>query len=305
MLRCTASALFKSLAVWGGGTMGSGIAQITAQAGVPVTVVEVSQARLDASRKSIETSLLRIANKKCDGDQGKMKAFVDTVLSHVTFTTDEAVAAGGAELIIEAIVENIGAKKELFGRLDKMAPTSTVFCSNTSSLSITEMASATTRKDRFAGMHFFSPVPMMKLLEVVRTEEVSPAIIEQLTAFGKKVGKIPVVAKDTEGFIVNRLLVPYQMEACRLVERGVATFRDVDTAMKFGCGYPMGPFELCDSVGIDVIKFIVDGWHAQYPNEPLFKPSPLINERVAAGKLGKKTGEGYYKYDSKGRKIES
>ncbi|GET93179.1 short chain 3-hydroxyacyl-coa dehydrogenase, putative [Leishmania tarentolae] len=305
MLRCTASALFKSLAVWGGGTMGSGIAQVTAQAAVPVTVVDVSQARLDVSRKVIEASLLRIAKKKLDGDEGKRKEFLDTVLSHITFTTDEAVAAGGAELIIEAIVENMDAKKELFGRLDKMAPKSTVFCSNTSSLSITEMASATARKDRFAGMHFFSPVPMMKLLEVVRTEEVNPAIIEQLTVFGKKVGKTPVVAKDTEGFIVNRLLVPYQLEACRLVERGVASFQDVDTAMKFGCGYPMGPFELCDSVGIDVIKFIVDGWHAQYPNDPLFKPSPLIDERVAAGKLGKKTGEGYYKYDSKGHKIDS
>ncbi|CAJ1037762.1 3-hydroxyacyl-CoA dehydrogenase, NAD binding domain [Leishmania utingensis] len=305
MFRCTPSALFKSLAVWGGGTMGGGIAQVTAQAGVPVTVVEISKARLDVSRKMIEASLLRIANKKCDKDESKMKTFVDTVLSHITFTTNESVAAGNAELIIEAIVENIDAKKELFARLDKMAPRSTVFCSNTSSLSITEMASVTTRKERFAGLHFFSPVPMMKLLEVVRTEEVKPEVIEQLSAFCKKVGKIPVIAKDTPGFIVNRLLVPYQMEACRLVERGVATFQDVDTAMKFGCGYPMGPFELSDSVGIDVIKFIVDGWHDMYPDEPLFKPSPLINERVAAGKLGKKTGEGYYKYDSKGHRINS
>ncbi|KAG5488512.1 hypothetical protein JIQ42_00119 [Leishmania sp. Namibia] len=305
MLRRTSSARFKSLVVWGGGTMGGGIAQVAAQAGVPVTVVEVSQARVDAARKAIEKSLGRIANKKCDGDQSKMKAFVETVLCHVNFTTDEATAAGSAELIIEAIVENIDAKKELFRRLDKIAPKSTVFCSNTSSLRIAEMASVTTRQARFAGMHFFSPVPMMKLLEVVRTEEVQPEIIEQLKAFGKKVGKIAVVTKDTEGFIVNRLLVPYQMEACRLVERGVATLQDVDTAMKFGCGYPMGPFELSDSIGIDVIKLIVDGWHTRHPNEPLFTPSPLINERVSAGKLGKKTGEGFYKYDSTGRKIES
>ncbi|KAG5464675.1 hypothetical protein LSCM4_00115 [Leishmania orientalis] len=305
MLRRTSSARFKSLVVWGGGTMGGGIAQVAAQASVPVTVVEVSQARVDAARKAMETSLGRIAKKKCDGDQSKMKAFVETVLSHVKFTTDEATAASGAELIIEAIVENIDAKKALFGRLDKIAPKSTVFCSNTSSLSIAEMASVTTRRARFAGMHFFSPVPLMKLLEVVRTEEVQPEIVEQLKAFGKKVGKIAVVTKDTEGFIVNRLLVPYQMEACRLVERGVATLQDVDTAMKFGCGYPMGPFELSDSIGIDVIKFIVDGWHTRHPNEPLFRPSPLINERVSAGKLGKKTGEGFYKYDSTGRKIES
>ncbi|KAK7201729.1 short chain 3-hydroxyacyl-CoA dehydrogenase [Novymonas esmeraldas] len=304
MLRCTSCALFRSVAVWGGGTMGGGIAQVTAQAAVPVTVVDVSQARLDVSRKAIEASLLRVAKKKCDGDQAKMRAFVDTVLSHITFTTDEAQAAGGAELIIEAIVENIEVKRELFGRLDAMAPKSTVFCSNTSSLSITEMAAATSRKDRFAGTHFFSPVPMMKLLEVVRTEEVKPEVVEQLVAFGKKVGKVTVVAKDTEGFIVNRLLVPYQLEACRLVERGVASIQDVDTAMKYGCGYPMGPFELCDSVGIDVIKFIVDGWHAKFPEQPLFNPSKLINAQVAAGKLGKKTGEGFYKYDSKGAKIE-
>ncbi|KAG5463944.1 hypothetical protein LSCM1_00117 [Leishmania martiniquensis] len=305
MLRCTAARCFRSLAVWGGGTMGSGIAQVTAQAAVPVTVVDVSQARLDASRKALEMSLGRVANKRCNGDQRKLKEFVESALSHVTFTTDEAAAASGAELVIEAIVENIDAKKELFRRLDKMAPKSTVFCSNTSSLSISEMASVTTRSERFAGMHFFSPVPMMKLLEVVRTEKVQPEIIEQLKTFGAKVGKVAVVTKDTDGFIVNRLLVPYQMEACRLVERGVATFQDVDTAMKLGCGYPMGPFELSDSIGIDVIKLIVDGWHARCPKDSLFNPSPLINERVSAGKLGKKTGEGFYKYDSKGRKIES
>ncbi|KAG5489988.1 hypothetical protein JKF63_00107 [Porcisia hertigi] len=305
MFRCTSSALFKSLAVWGGGTMGGGIAQVTAQANVPVTVVDVSQPRLDVSRKAIEASLLRIAKKKCDGDHGQIKTFVDTALSQITFTTDEAMAANGAELIIEAIVENMEQKKALFRRLDTMAPKSTVFCSNTSSLSIAEIASVTARRDRFAGMHFFSPVPMMKLVEIVRTSEVKSDVIEQLTALAKKMGKMPVVAKDTAGFIVNRLLVPYQMEACRLVERGVATFQDVDTAMVFGCGHPMGPFELADSVGIDVIKFIVDGWHATYPEEPLFTPSSLIDERVAAGKLGRKTAEGFYKYDDRGRKIST
>ncbi|KPA80004.1 putative short chain 3-hydroxyacyl-CoA dehydrogenase [Leptomonas pyrrhocoris] len=304
MLRFTSSALFKSVAVWGGGTMGSGIAQVTAQASIPVTLVDVSQARLDASRKAIENTLLRVAKKQCNGDQAKMKSFVDIVVSHITFTTDETLAAAGAELVIEAIVENIDAKKELFSRIDKMAPKSTAFCSNTSSLSVKELAAATTRKDRFAGAHFFSPVSMMKLVEVVRTDDVKPEVIEQLVSFGKVIGKAPVVAKDTEGFIVNRLLVPYQLEACRLVERGVATFQDVDIAMKYGCGYPMGPFELCDSVGIDVLKFIVDGWHKQFPEEPLFKPSKLIDDAVQAGKLGKKTGEGFYKYDSNGRRVE-
>ncbi|KPI86755.1 putative short chain 3-hydroxyacyl-CoA dehydrogenase [Leptomonas seymouri] len=304
MFRFSSSSLFKSVAVWGGGTMGGGIAQVAAQASIPVTVVDVSQARLDVSRKAIENSLLRVAKKQCNGEAAKMKAFVDIVVSHITFTTDEGLAATGSELVIEAIVENIDAKKELFSRIDKIAPKSTVFCSNTSSLSIAEMAAATTRKDRFAGVHFFSPVAVMKLLEVVRTDDVKAEVVDKLVSFGKIIGKIPVVVKDTEGFIVNRLLLPYQMEACRLVERGVATFQDVDTAMKHGCGYPMGPFELCDSVGIDVIKSIIDGWHRRLPEEPLFQPSKSIDELVKAGKLGKKTGEGFYKYDSQGRKVE-
>lgn len=284
--------------------MGGGIAQVTAQAKIPVSVVDVSQERLEVSRKNIENSILRIAKKQCEGDTGKMKTFADEVMSNITFTTNEAAAASTADLVIEAIVENIEVKRELFGRLDKMASKQTVFCSNTSSLSITTMASATARADRFAGMHFFSPVPMMKLVEVVKTEKVAPEVIEKLITFGKKVGKIPVVAKDTEGFIVNRLLIPYQLEACRLVERGVASIEDVDTAMKYGCGYPMGPFELGDSVGIDVVKFIVDGWHERFPDDVYFKPSKLVDDMVAAGKLGKKTGEGFYKYDDKGRRIQ-
>lgn len=284
--------------------MGGGIAQVTAQAKIPVSVVDVSQERLEVSRKNIENSILRIAKKQCEGDTGKMKTFADEVMSNITFTTNEAAAASTADLVIEAIVENIEVKRELFGRLDKMASKQTVFCSNTSSLSITTMASATARADRFAGMHFFSPVPMMKLVEVVKTEKVAPEVIEKLITFGKKVGKIPVVAKDTEGFIVNRLLIPYQLEACRLVERGVASIEDVDTAMKHGCGYPMGPFELGDSVGIDVVKFIVDGWHERFPDDVYFKPSKLVDDMVAAGKLGKKTGEGFYKYDDKGRRIQ-
>lgn len=304
MFRRVPAFYFKNLTVWGGGTMGGGIAQVAASAGVPTTIVEVTEDRVAFSRKGIETSLSRVAKKKCNGDEAKLKEFVANIMQHITWTTDGPGAASKAEFIIEAIVENMDAKKQLFAALDKVAPNETIFCSNTSSLSITEMATSTSRPERFVGMHFFSPVVMMKLVEVIQTQSANPAVIQKVYDFAKKLGKTPVVATDTEGFIVNRLLVPYQMESCRLVERGVASVADVDTAMKLGCGYPMGPFELSDSVGIDVLKDIIDGWHAKFPNDPLFTPCKLIDEKVKAGKLGKKTGEGFYKYDSAGRKAE-
>lgn len=304
MLRRIPALYFKNLAVWGGGTMGGGIAQVAATAGVKTTVVDITPERLDISRKAIETSLSRIAKKKCNGDAAKMKQYVDEVISRMTWTTDDAMAAGRADLIIEAIVENIDAKKELFAKLDKLAPKETVFSSNTSSLLITDMASDSTRADRFVGTHFFSPVPMMQLVEVVQTDKVDDKLIAQLKEFVKKIGKVPVVTKDTKGFIVNRLLVPYQLEANRLVERGVATFEDVDIAMRLGCGYPMGPFELADSVGMDVGCLILKGWHEDEPENPVYTPSKLIENKVKTGKLGKKTGEGFYKYDAKGHKIE-
>lgn len=294
---------FKRLTVLGGGTMGGGIAQVAAAANLPVVIVETADDRIAFSRKTIVNSLSRIAKKKCNGDEAMMKESVANTMRNLTWTTDRAKGVEGADLVIEAIIENLDLKKELFAELDGMAPKDAVFCSNTSSLSIKAMAGVTKRPERFAGVHFFSPVPMMGLVEVVKTDVVDPAVIQDLCEFARQVGKSPVVASDTEGFIVNRLLVPYQMEACRLVERGVASFEDVDTAMKLGCGYPMGPFELADSVGIDVLKFIVDGWHKQFPDEKLFEPTRIIDERVAAGKLGKKTGEGFYKYDDKGRRV--
>ncbi|NXF95134.1 HCDH protein, partial [Eubucco bourcierii] len=172
----------------------------------------------------------------------------------------------------------------------------TIFASNTSSLQITQMANSTTRQDRFGGLHFFNPVPMMKLVEVIKTPMTSQKTFESLMDFSKAVGKSPVSCKDTPGFIVNRLLVPYMMEAVRLFERGDASKEDIDVAMKLGAGYPMGPFELLDYVGLDTSKYIIDGWHSLEPNNPLFAPSPLLNKLVEEKKLGKKTGEGFYKY---------
>lgn len=295
MRRCTAN-LFNSVTVWGGGTMGGGIAQVAAQAGVPVTIVEVSDDRVNVSRKAISSSISRVAKKKFEGKEDEAKQYVDSTMSQITFTTDEKAAAEKSELIIEAIVEDMGAKTALWKKLDALAPKSCVFATNTSSLSVEQQAAVTGRADRFGGLHFFSPVPMMKLVEVVQAETTSKETANALLDFSKKIGKTAVLTKDTKGFIVNRLLIPYMLESARLVERGVATVEDVDVAMKLGAGHPMGPFTLSDSVGIDVIKLITDAWHQAEPENPLFAPVKLIDDKVAEGKLGRKTGEGFYKY---------
>lgn len=296
MLRFSQRSLFKSVAVWGGGTMGGGIAQITATAEIPVTVVEVSDSRIDVARKNIATSLGRVGKKMFDGNEAQAKQFVDERMSFVAFTTNEEQAAGKADLIIEAIVENIEAKRVLWKKLDGFAGKDCIFATNTSSLKVSEQAEVTTRKERFGGLHFFSPVALMKLVEVVKADETSQETVDALYAYSKAIGKVPVIARDTKGFIVNRLLIPYMLEACRLVERGDATFQDVDVAMKLGAGYPMGPFQLSDSVGIDVMKLIADAWNKEEPANPLFFPSKLINEKVTQGKLGVKSGEGFYNY---------
>lgn len=296
MFRRNATSYFNKVAVWGGGTMGGGIAQVTAQAGINVAIVEMTEETCAKSKKVISGSLARVAKKKFDGDAAKIDEYVNSVLSNITFTTSPEAGAGDADCVIEAIVENIDAKRALWKQVDEVAKKDCIFASNTSSLSIMEQATVTKRADRFGGLHFFSPVPMMKLVEVVKTDASSQETTDALMAFSKKIGKTPVVAQDTKGFIVNRLLVPYMNEACHLVERGVASVEDVDVAMKLGAGHPMGPFTLLDSVGIDVQKLIVDAWHRQEPENPLFVPSKLVDEKVAQGKLGRKTGEGFYKY---------
>ncbi|XP_049267623.1 hydroxyacyl-coenzyme A dehydrogenase, mitochondrial-like [Rhipicephalus sanguineus] len=225
--------------------------------------------------------------------------FVQKTLSSIALSTSADEAVKNTDLVVEAIVENIDVKKKLFAALDKAAGPSTIFASNTSSLPISEIASSTSRKDRFGGLHFFNPVPVMKLLEVVRISETSEDTFQKMQAWGKALGKTTVVCKDTPGFIVNRLLVPSLMEAVRMLERGDATAQDIDIAMKLGAGHPMGPFELTDYVGLDVTKFIIDGWHKRFPDNPLFKPSPYLDKLVQEGKLGVKTGEGFYKHGKK------
>lgn len=276
--------------------MGAGIAQVAASTGHTVVLVDTNEDILKKSAKGIEGSLKRVVKKKFADKPEAGEEFIQKVMKNVSTSTDAAAAAQKSDLVLEAIVENLKIKQGLFSALDKAAPQHTIFASNTSSLPITDIASSTTRLDRFGGLHFFNPVPMMKLVEVIKTDSTSQETFDALMAFSKALGKHPVTCKDTPGFIVNRLLVPYMMEAIRLHERGHGSKEDIDMAMKLGAGYPMGPFELLDYVGLDTAKFIIDGWCAMEPNNPLFSTSPMLNKLVAEGKFGKKTGEGFYKY---------
>ncbi|XP_036096972.1 hydroxyacyl-coenzyme A dehydrogenase, mitochondrial isoform X1 [Molossus molossus] len=288
--------IVKHVAVIGGGLMGAGIAQVAAATGHTVVLVDQAEDILAKSKKGIEESLKKIAKKKFAENPTAGGEFVEKTMSSISTSTDAASIVHSTDLVVEAIVENLKVKNELFQRLDKFAPEHTIFASNTSSLQITNIANATTRQDRFAGLHFFNPVPMMKLVEVIKTPMTSQKTFESLIDFSKSLGKHPVTCKDTPGFIVNRLLVPYLMEAIRLYERGDASKEDIDVAMKLGAGYPMGPFELLDYVGLDTVKFIMDGWHAMDSQNPLFQLSPSLDKMVAEKKFGRKTGEGYYKY---------
>jgi len=290
------NAKINEFVVIGGGLMGAGIAQVGAQTGHKVTLVDISSQVLEASSKRISDSIARVAKKQFKDDAEGAEKLKASVLDNIKTATSANQALETADLVVEAVVENMGLKQKLFKEYDGIAPAKTIFASNTSSLPISEMASATTRLDRFGGLHFFNPVPVMKLLEVVRIPETSDETFDAMVAWGKAMKKTTVDCKDTPGFIVNRLLVPYLMEAVRMVERGDASARDVDIAMKLGAGHPMGPFELADYVGLDTNKFIMDGWSERYPDETLFRQSELLNKLVAEQKLGKKTGEGFYKY---------
>ncbi|KAI8319592.1 hypothetical protein GQ54DRAFT_313431 [Martensiomyces pterosporus] len=303
MLSSTAPAQspISRITVIGGGQMGSGIAQVAATHKHDVTLVDVNQEALDRGKGYITKSLKRVAKKKLPDSERAQTEFVDEVLSRIKTSTNPTEGASQANLVVEAIVENIKVKQDLFASLAKAAPEGAILASNTSSLPINKIAEplGAQHKKNFIGLHFFNPVPQMKLVEVVRTEEADQQVIDDAVAFVKAIGKSPAVCKDTPGFIVNRLLLPYMMESIRLLERGVASPRDIDTAMKLGAGYPMGPFELCDYVGLDTIKFIVDGWYKEgkgLKGDKQFESSEKLNELVKNGHLGVKTGRGFYEY---------
>lgn len=283
------------VAVIGSGLMGSGVAQVSAQAGYKVTLVDQNEKALDKALSSMQNSLMRSTKKKFEGQAAEQEKFINEVMSRVSVASSVDKGAEQSDLVIEAIVENLKVKHTLFKQLDEICPPETILTSNTSSLLIKDIAEPCSRKDKFGGLHFFNPVPVMKLLEVIRTEDTSDATYKTLLEFGKSIGKATVECKDTPGFIVNRLLVPAMLSAVQMYERGDASVKDIDTAMKLGAGYKMGPFELSDYVGLDTNKFIVDGWNERFP-EIFPDGSKTFDKLVSEGKLGRKTGEGFYKY---------
>ncbi len=279
----------KRVGVLGCGLMGSGIAQVTAAAGYETVVRDVSKELLDRGRAGIEKSLAKFVEKGRLAAEGR-----DATLKRLSFTT--AVAdLKGADVVIEAITEDLGLKTALFKELDGLCAPATIFASNTSSLTVAELAAATKRADRFVGLHFFNPVPLMQLVEVVRTVPTSDETFRRAFAFTKSLGKEAVAAKDNSGFIVNLLLVPYLLDAIRAVERGVGSVPDIDKAMQLGCGYPMGPLTLLDFVGLDTTHHIAEIMFKEY-REPRYAPPPLLKRMVLAGMHGKKSGKGFYDY---------
>jgi 3-hydroxybutyryl-CoA dehydrogenase len=281
--------------VVGFGLMGSGIAQVCAQAGYETVVREVAQPLLDKGFARVESSLARIVKS-------------------AKLTEDDAKAARGrmrgttsledlkdCDLVIEAIVERIEAKKEVFGTLDALCPAHTIFASNTSSLTIVEMAATTKRMDRFAGLHFFNPAPVMPLVEIVQAITTSDETIAVLREFVRSIGKTGAVCKDTPGFIVNRLMVPYLLGAIRALEQGVASVEEIDTAVKLGLRHPMGPFELIDYTGLDINLHVANVFFDEF-KDPNMAPPALLKRMVLAGRLGAKVGRGFYEYDEKGQK---
>ena len=279
----------KRVGVVGCGLMGAGIVQVSAAAGIDTMVREVDQATLDKGlgriRKFLEGGV----------EKGKMTAEEkDKTLANIKGTTKLEDLAD-CELIVEAVVENIGAKREVFSTLDKVLKPDAVLASNTSSLSITEIAATTTRPERVLGLHFFNPVPLMKLVEIIRALPTSEPAFDKAKGYVEQIGKTAVICKDTPGFVVNRLLVPYLLDAVRLLESGLATREDIDNGMKLGCGYPMGPLTLLDFVGLDTTYYIANIMFEEF-RQPHFAPPPLLKRMVLAGYMGRKSGRGFYEY---------
>ena len=281
----------KNVGVIGCGLMGSGIAQVAAQAGFPVTVVEandeLAKRGLDRLRETFEA--LRV--------KGKLDAKAKDALLARIAGTSRLEELKGCELVVEAMTENQQLKNETFAKLGRIAPPHAILATNTSSCNVTAMAAASKRPGQVLGLHFFNPVPLMKLVEVARTILTDEGVVTTATEWVRAVGKTPVQTKDSTAFIVNRLLVPYLLDAVRLYESGLAALEDIDTAMKLGCGYPMGPFTLLDLVGLDTTMYVAEVMFEEF-REPRYAPPPLLKRMVMAGRLGRKTGRGFYTYNA-------
>ncbi len=279
----------RKVGVCGAGLMGNGIAQTCAAAGLDVVLMEVAEAPLQKGMASITKSLDKFVEK-----QKLTQSDRDATLGRIKATTDIK-DLKDCDLVIEAIIENMEIKLKLFGQLDELLAPHAIICSNTSSLCVIEMAAGTKRPDKVAGLHFFNPVPLMKLVEVVKTIATSQETVDTLYAFAGKLGKDPVLAQDTPGFIVNRLLIPYLLYAIRVFEQGLASREDIDKGMKLGCGYPMGPLELLDFVGLDTTYYIAEIMFDEF-KDPIMAAPPLLKRMVLAGHYGRKAGKGFYDY---------
>jgi len=289
------SSSFDKVAVIGLGLMGHGICQVAAMAGIHSSIVAFeSEVRfLDKGKERIENSLKKLAAK------GKISD-ADEVLQKILFTTDSA-SLGDVDFVVEAVVENLDLKKDLYRTLSHVCKPECIFASNTSSLSITQMAENSDRPDKFVGVHFFNPVQVMKLVEVIRTKHTSEEVYDKAYNWVSQIGKVPVSCGDTPGFIVNRLLVPSLIQAMCMVDRSDATVKDIDISMQLGCGHPMGPLHLADYIGLDTCYYIIDGWTKNFPNEPAFIMPECLKVKVQAGHLGRKTGKGFYHWNGETR----
>lgn len=277
------------ICVIGTGTMGSGIVQAFAQAGMPVIMKSRSMASADKALAKIQKSLAKLVEK------GKVtQEYMDAALANITRTDDYA-ACADCDLVIEAAVETMELKKELFAQLDKLCKPETILASNTSSLSITEVAAATSRPDRVIGMHFFNPAPVMKLVELIRGQRTSDEVYDLISNLAKEIGKTPVMVNEAPGFVVNRILIPLVNEGIGILADGVASRDEIDEAMKLGANHPMGPLALGDLIGLDVCLAIMEVLHREFGDDK-YRPHPLLRKMVRAGLLGRKSGEGFYKY---------
>ncbi len=280
----------KSVGVLGAGTMGSGIAQVFAHAGYKVSLFDINEDSLKGSRKTLANfNKFFIKRDKMTEDESEI------MLNNMTFTSNLE-DLKDCDLIVEAIVENLKVKQDVFSKLDKICKDSTIFASNTSSLSITEIGSSTSRQDKFIGMHFFNPVPMMKLVEVIKTISTSEETTETIKTISKELNKTPVEVKEAPGFVVNRLLIPFINEAIEIYSDGLASAEDIDAALKYGANHPMGPLELGDLIGLDVCLNIMDVLYEGFEDDK-YRAHPLLRKMVAANHLGRKTKQGFYKYD--------
>jgi 3-hydroxybutyryl-CoA dehydrogenase len=277
------------IGVIGAGTMGTGIAQVAALAGLSVAMLDVDEQRVARGREAIATGLDRLVKK------AKLSAAErDAALGRVRGVTDYG-ALRECDFSVEAATENEALKLEILRRLDAVAKADAIIATNTSSISITRLAAASTRPARFVGLHFFNPVPVMALVEVVRGRQTDDATVEAAVALAKRLGKTPVVVKDSPGFVVNRLLCPMLNEAVLAYGEGIATAQDIDEAMKLGCNHPIGPLALTDLIGLDVVLAVMEVFHREF-KDPKYQPAPLLKEMVAEGKLGRKSGRGFYAY---------